>query len=44
LAEGREEVVACLLAASTHLGAQAAVLVVGSVQFALLGADQTEDF
>jgi hypothetical protein len=40
LAKGCEEVVAYLLAASTHLGAEAAVLVVGSVQVALLGAGQ----
>jgi hypothetical protein len=40
LAESREEVVAYLLAASTHLGAQAAVFVAGSVQLALLGAGQ----
>src|SRR5262245_15541258 len=40
LAKGCEEVVAYLLAASTHLGAEAAVLVVGSVQLALLGAGQ----
>ena len=40
LAKGCEEVVAYLLAASTHLGAEAAVLVVGSVPLALLGAGQ----
>jgi hypothetical protein len=40
LAKGCEEVVACLLAASTHLGAEAAVLVVGGVLLALLGAGQ----
>lgn len=40
LAKGCEEVVACLLAASTHLGAETAVLVVGGVQLALLGAGQ----
>src|ERR671911_560433 len=40
LAESREEVVAYLLATSTHFAAQAAVLVVGSVQFAFLGARQ----
>jgi hypothetical protein len=41
LADRREEVVACLLATATDFGADAAVLVVGGVPFALLGADET---
>jgi hypothetical protein len=36
LAESRQDVVACLLASTTDLGAQAAVLVMGSVPLALL--------
>ncbi|HTD49090.1 MAG TPA: hypothetical protein VK771_00735 [Acidimicrobiia bacterium] len=40
LTKGSEEVVAYLLAVSTHLGAEAAVIVARSVQLALLGAGQ----
>jgi hypothetical protein len=40
LAKGCEEVVAYLLASSTHLCAEAAVFVVGSVKLALLGTGQ----
>ena len=42
-AKGCEELVADLLAASTHLGAETAVLVASSVQLALLGAGQAGD-
>jgi hypothetical protein len=39
----REKVIACLLAAATDFGADAAVLVVGGVPFALLGTSEASD-
>jgi hypothetical protein len=41
LADRREKVVACCLATATDFGADAAVLVVGSVPVTLLGTDET---